>query len=308
MAARGCKNLGLCPPWCNYMKIGYPCINRSLTCRSSKTFRLASYTEKRLHETIKGNLHCLQEILSYNVEHGLLFFRISSQLIPFGSHPINTYSWEKVFREDLTKIGTFIKTNHMRISMHPDQFTLINSPSEEIFHRSVGELRYHTAVLDAMALDTSAKVQIHVGGAYGDKTSSIQRFIQRFALLPKNIQQRLVIENDDRLFSIKDCLLIHNNTGIPILFDNLHHAINNNGESIREALLVCEKTWKEIDGLPMTDYSEQERDGRLGKHTETLDTDWFKKYITKTAGIDFDIMLEIKDKELSALRALQILE
>jgi UV DNA damage endonuclease len=290
------------------MKIGYPCINLSLTCRSSKTFRLASYTEERLHETIKSNLHCLQEILSYNVEHGLLFFRISSKLIPFGSHPVNTYPWEQVFREDFIQIGRFIKTNHVRISMHPDQFALINSPSEAIFKSTVRELVYHVAVLNAMQLDDDAKIQIHVGGAYGDKETSSMRFIQRYKLLPLQVKKRLVIENDDRLFSLKDCLKIHQYTSIPVLFDNLHHALNNNGESVREALSACKKTWREIDGLPMTDYSEQEKGGRIGKHAQTLDTDLFKNYINQTARIDFDIMLEIKDKEQSALRALQILE
>src|SRR5690606_25679090 len=104
--------------------------------------------------------------------------------------------------------------NQMRVSFHPDQFTLLNSPSESIFENSLRELRYHAAVLEAMNLPQEHKIQIHVGGIYNDKQTSIQRFIDRFALLPDEIKTRLAIENDDRLYSLADCLSIHRQTGV----------------------------------------------------------------------------------------------
>jgi UV DNA damage endonuclease len=162
------------------MRIGYPCINRTVGCNANSTFRLKSYSETRLKTSMKNNLDCLKRILQFNVEHRLFFFRISSDLVPFASHPINRFNWQKHFQNDFEEIGEFINKNRMRISMHPDQFTLINSIKDEIFERSKKELRYHAEILDLMKLDTSAKIQIHVGGAYGDKKASMERFITRF--------------------------------------------------------------------------------------------------------------------------------
>ena len=87
--------------------------------------------------------------------------------------------------------------------MHPDQFVLINSPSEEIFEKSIRDLIYHEEVLSLLGLDSTHKIQIHVGGMYGDKTTAIERFVKRFEALPERIKKRLVIENDDRLFFSK---------------------------------------------------------------------------------------------------------
>ena len=162
------------------MRIGYPCINRTIDCTANSTFRLKSYTESRVKQTVKNNLECLRRILQFNLEHKLFFFRISSDLVPFASHPINRFNWQMHFQEEFEEIGKFIIKNRMRISMHPDQFTLINSIKEDIFERSKNELKYHVEILDLMKLDTSAKIQIHVGGAYGDKKKSIERFVTRF--------------------------------------------------------------------------------------------------------------------------------
>lgn len=290
------------------MKIGYPCINLSLECRSSNTFRLASYNEERLYQTLSKNLACLQEILDFNVRQGLHFFRISSQLVPFASHPVCTYDWGKEFKNTFQQIGNYMKKHDLRISMHPDQFVLINSPSEEIFERSVAELAYHAKVLDLLELDSSHKIQIHVGGAYGDKEASIRRFIQRYALLPVPVRKRLVIENDDRLFSVQDCLKISKATHIPILLDTFHHEILHNSEDFRTIFKEVAKTWQNKDGLMVIDYSSQDPGKRKGNHIFSIDLKHFENFLKQVLGLDFDIMLEIKDKEKSALQALRLLQ
>jgi len=195
----------------------------------------------------------------------------------------------------------------MRVSMHPGQFIIINSPDKEIFQRSAKELLYHAEVLDLLEIDDTAKIQIHVGGAYGNKGQSIRRFIQRYKHLDSKIKKRLVIENDERLFNIEDCLRIHKEIKIPIVFDVFHFQCNNSGQSIREAVSQVCSTWSEKDGLPIVDYSNQEKGKRIGTHAKTIRKGDFKRFIKETEGFQFDIMCEIKDKEKSALRALKLI-
>ena len=290
------------------MRIGYPCINRTIDCTTNSTFRLKSYSETRLKETVKNNLDCLIRILHFNLEHGLFFFRISSDLVPFASHPINKFNWQGHFQEDFEEIGEFITKNRMRISMHPDQFTLINSIKEDIFERSKNELKYHAQILDLLKLDTSAKIQIHVGGAYGDKKKSMERFVTRFNELDGSIIRRLVIENDDKLFDLKNCLEINAQIQIPILFDVFHHKLNNSGnQTIEESFKLTTKTWTEkSDGIPMVDYSSQEPNGLSRQHSEAIKLEDFELLLKQTEPFDFDIMLEIKDKEKSATKAIEL--
>jgi UV DNA damage endonuclease len=288
------------------MRIGYPCINTKIGCKSGRTFRLKSYSEDRLIETVENNLFCLGEILRFNLRHNLLFFRITSDLVPFASHPICRFNWQRHFQKQFKAIGDFIKSNNIRISMHPDQFTLINSIDEVVFENSTRELAYHAKVLDLMELDTSVKIQIHVGGVYGDKERSMKRFVERFVSLDEKIKRRLVVENDDRRFRLKDCLRISGETKSPVLFDVLHHEINSSGETIREAFGLFTRTWKEKDGLPMVDYGSSKEADLKEKHSKSIDLEHFNNFLEETSAFDFDIMLEIKDKEKSALKAAEI--
>ncbi|MHC2990983.1 UV damage repair endonuclease UvdE [Pontibacter sp. HJ8] len=290
------------------MKIGYPCINQTLDCSSSRTFRLASYSEERLVETVKQNLACLGRILEYNVQHGLLFFRLTSDLVPFASHAINTYNWQDHFKPTLRQLGDYIRSHNMRISMHPDQFVVLNSPNANTVKNSIAELVYQGTILDLMGLDATAKLQIHGGGAYGDKESAIHRFAEVYhTMLPEEVKARLCVENDDRTYSLTDCLVLHELTGMPVIFDNLHHECVNNGEPMREAVLLAAQTWQpERDDILMMDYSAQSPGERKGKHVQSIEEQLFHDFLAETEGLDMDIMLEIKDKEESALKAVAV--
>ena len=288
------------------MKLGYPCLNTQFPQRGSRTFRLASYSSDRLCEAIAANLDGLRAILQYNIGQGLLHFRILSSLIPFASHPICTYPWETDFAGQFRALGQLARQHGLRLSLHPDQFTLLNSPAGQITENSIRELAYQARLLDLMELDATHKIQIHIGGVYGDKPRSLARFVDRYQQLPEAIRRRLVIENDDRQYSLRDCLWVHTVCGTPIVFDVFHHALLNEGEPLADAFRVFSRTWQGGHGSPMVDYSSQEPGARAGTHAATLDDRDFTHFLRKTKAFDFDLMLEMKDKEQSALRALAV--
>lgn len=287
------------------MRIGYPCVNTSIGCSTNHTFRLKYYSDELLKNTLAENLACLERILEYNVKHNIFFFRIGSVLVPFASHPVCKFDWPGHFRDRFRQIGNFIRKNGIRVGMHPDQFILINSPDEEIFDRSRKELLYHAKVLDLMGLNADAKIQIHVGGVYKDKKKSIERFIARYRKLEKKIKKRLVVENDDGHYSLRDCLLIHKAVKIPVVFDVFHHQINSSGETVGKALSLAARTWKKKDGPPIIDFSTQKPGARKGSHALKIDMPKFKAFLKESKSYDFDVMLEIKDKEKSAKLAVK---
>jgi UV DNA damage endonuclease len=284
------------------MKIGYPCANLSVGQSASRTFRLASYSPERLIETVQSNLDAVQMILDWNYRHEILYFRISSDTVPFASHPVMTVNWQRHFAAQLAQIGAFVRKHHMRINTHPGQYTLLNSPRPEVAANSVAELVYHAELLDLMELDHTHKIQIHTGGVYGDKSAASQRFVERYQALPASVRNRLVIENDERNYSLGDNLLIHESCGVPLLFDTFHHSILNQGETLAQALDLAAPTWRG-HGVPMIDYSTQHPEKQAGAHAHSIDLADFASFMDQLGDRDVDVMLEIKDKEVSALKA-----
>jgi UV DNA damage endonuclease len=248
----------------------------------------------------------MERIFDYNISNGLLFFRITSDLVPFASHPVCKLDWQNLFQPAFRRLGRTARRHGMRISMHPDQFVLINTPRNDVLDRSVAELAYHADVLDLMELNLTARIQIHIGGVYGDKARSMRRFVDRCGQLDSKVRRRLAVENDDRLFTLADCLWISKNTHLPVIFDTLHHAARSSGETTAQGLDLAAATWSPQKGPPMVDYSDQAAGRRPGAHAETLDPEAFRSFLRSTLRTDLDIMLEIKDKERSALKGLEI--
>ena len=139
------------------MKVGYACQNRLLSANTNNTFRLTSYSESKVKSTIEKNFKELFEILEYNIQNKILFFRIGSSFIPFASHPICKFDWKKHFADDFAKAGKIIKKNKIRVSMHPGQFVVLNSKRKEVIDSSIRELEYHAKLLDLMNLDEDRK-------------------------------------------------------------------------------------------------------------------------------------------------------
>jgi len=308
------------------MRVGYPCANRTQKLHTNHKFVMKSFSIQKIKEKVGQNLKDFKKMLEYNLKNDLLFFRIGSECIPFASHQLMRdlekemkFRWQDQFSQQLLEIGDFVREHNMRISMHPDHFCLINSPSDDILQKSIDELEYHADLFECMKLDSKHKFQIHVGGVYEDKKSALERFVKRYKEnLSERVKKYLVIENDDHLFSLEDCMWIHSQCGVPILFDTLHHeCLNQSGETQRQAFARAASTWnRERDGNPMIDYSSQttEINAKRGKHTEHIDLEHFERIVCKQVMcvvdektgnyIPFDTMLEIKDKEASAVEAI----
>jgi len=290
------------------MRIGYAGLNYSVDCTPSSTFRLKSYSTEKLKNKIKSNLNCLEKILSYNLKHDILFFRIGSGVIPFASHEVFNFNWQKEFSQELKKIGNFIKKNNFRITMHPGPYTILNSLKQKVVDKAVKELQYHDNFLTSLGLNSAAKINIHVGGVYDDKEKSLQRFIKNYHRLPVSIKKRLVIENDEKSYNFSDCLKINKKTGIPLTMDVLHYQIKNETNNLKDSILKAVNTWGLKDGLPVIHYSSQDKNKQTGAHAPILNEKDFIRFLKTIKGIRCDVILEIKDKEKSAQKAVKILK
>jgi len=286
------------------MRIGYACLTRGIPYTDFKGVTSKNATPERLTEITGHNLNTLANILRYNAEDGLNMFRLSSDLIPFGSSPVNTTRWWEHFRPELEELGGLIKDNDIRISMHPGQYTVLNSPDPDVVSRAVDDLEYHSLVLDSLGLDRRAKIIIHIGGVYGDKKEAIVRFKESYKKLPERVKDRLIIENDERLYSIQEVLEIGTDLGIPVVFDNLHHQVKLGDGKDSMWIGEAAKTWKVEDGIQKIHYSQQDPDKNPGAHSETIDVKQLVQYIERNIHHDLDIMLEVKDKNLSARKAI----
>ncbi|WP_270207760.1 UV DNA damage repair endonuclease UvsE, partial [Eggerthella lenta] len=205
------------------MSIGYA--SKTLAVPSARmqsvVQRLA--TPDRLAQAIDGNLCALDAALDYQAKNGIHLFRISSDVVPFGSSPVNALDWMRDFEPHLAALGRKARRHGIRLSMHPGQYTVLNSPDADVVERAKLDLAYHAAFLNALGMDASGKIVLHVGGAYGDKPRALERFASAYATLPLAVRRRLVIENDDRLFTARDVLALSRATGAPMVFDTLHH-------------------------------------------------------------------------------------
>lgn len=290
------------------VRIGYACINTVLRT-PNRTCRLKNATSAKILQLASANIEALQPILEWNVRHGIEIFRISSDVIPFGSHSVNTVQWPRLFKPQFARLGAFIRQNRLRVSMHPGQFTILNSPRQEVVDNSIEELEYHTTFLDAFGIDHSHKIVIHLGGTYGDKSASLKRFIVNCARLPRRIKSRLVIENDERCYTIADVLEASEAIGVPVVFDVFHHMWNSalNQYSLRSIIQLAAKTWRKRDGRPKIHYSNQWPGKPPGTHSKSISVGKFLRFHDLIHDLDLDIMLEVKDKQASVLKLLKAL-
>lgn len=291
------------------MNIGYACISVGLPYLGLHSCLQKSASEETLRALIAHNLYVLERQVDYNLHWGIGLFRISSDLIPFASSPVNTLSWWEEYAQDFARIGRKIAAHGMRVSMHPGQYTVLSSPDSGVVSRAVEDLRYHAQVLDALGTGPECKIVLHVGGVYGDKPAATERFALHFLALPSQVRRRLVIENDERCYNIANVLELAARLGIPAVYDNLHNRVYPADGAKGDTFWVREAaaTWKPVDGRQKIHYAQQEPGKKPGAHAKRIRLPEFLAFARSLDGQTPDVMLEVKDKDLSAVKCLTAL-
>lgn len=286
------------------IRIGYVGSNTALPT-ASRTFRIAGYSEERMLSVSRSNILALENILMWNLERNITLFRVTSNLIPYASSPLNSGSWKEVFHPDFVRIGRIIRASGMRVSMHPGQFTVLSTPVETFYSNTLRELDYHDAVLSLMGLDSFHKIIIHGGGAYGNKEYHVGLLLERLDALPSPLRRRLVLENDEKVYNAAEVLDICRRGGLPGLFDVFHHEVlpSLEGMTTRQVILLFAETWS--GERQKVHYSNQDPARPKGAHSETIDVEQFRAFYESVRDLDLDIMLEVKDKQASVLKLKQ---
>ena len=305
------------------MRFGFACAVAGIDVRAHDTRRW----QNNPHLCVSlGNV---EQIMRYAAGLGLRMYRLSSNIAPYYTDPNRPQFGRQLeeARTRLAEIGALADELDIRLSMHPGQYTVLNSRNDATYNAAVRELCYATEALDLIGRPPRDKVVVHIGGAYGDKQPALDRFIERYRLLPENVRARLVIENDDTIFNAGDALYVSRHTGVPVVFDNLHHRVNPTtlpdgtllGE--REALEACLATWP-AGQTPKIHYSDERgesepprgkskgalpRRAPRGAHADYVDPEAFAAFLDRAVGLEFDVMFEAKAKELAAARVMAYL-
>jgi UV DNA damage endonuclease len=275
-------------------------VTRNLS--TSRTCRLRNATGDRLRELIVENLAALEQVGAFLERHRILLYRISSHLIPFASHPINTIRWWDDYADRFARIGARLRAQGVRVSTHPGQYTVLNSPNASIVSAAVCELAYHARLLDALGADTTCKIVVHIGGSYGaSERLAMDRFVATAGALPAAVRQRLVVENDDRLFDADEALEVGRAAGLPVVFDWLHHQANPCRREVRDVLSEIFQTWTSADGRPKVHLSSQADGAPAGAHARFIDMRDAVGLLEIAPAVPFDCMLEAKEKDRALL-------
>lgn len=286
------------------MNLGYACINVTLAEKGITTNRgmiRKTFLEKGItyaSELAYQNVQAFLRILEWNVENDVRVFRVTSDLFPWASeYKLKDLPHYREIREILETAGRL----PVRISSHPGPFNKLAGTGATL-QNTIKDLELHSEIFDLMGRQPSHwnKINIHVGGAYGDKTETLKRFAENFDLLSSNLRARLTVENDDKggLYTVKDLSLLHQMIGIPVVFDYFHHRLHPGTQTGEEAFHTAYSTW---DVKPTFHYSSSRKEYENPEAKKEAHSDWVHETIN-TYGKEVDIMLETKMKELSLLK------
>jgi UV DNA damage endonuclease len=276
----------------------------------SKTLTFTRYSTLPKNERIEKlktvtaqNLQHTNRILYYNIAHEIELYRFSSSLVPLATHPEVMWDFITPFKSEWAEIGQLIQRFKLRVSFHPNQFTLFTSPREEVTNNAVTDMEYHFKMLNAMnALETGI-INIHIGGAYGDKTESLMRFHQNLKKLPNEIKKHMTLENDDKTYNVEETLVACEKENIPMILDYHHHMANKNKGEVDLPLYLQRifDTWKGTYLVPKVHISSPKSEQAYRSHADFVSIDFVLPFLkmAKMLNQDFDIMIEAKQKNLA---------
>jgi UV DNA damage endonuclease len=288
------------------IRFGYVAIALNLQDSStSKTITLGNLQklhdqkarQARLQRLVKENLENTLRILRYNNSEGIRLYRLTSKLVPFATYPLEfEWNYAEQYSKELLAIGTYIKETGMRVSFHPDHFTVINTPDERVFAEGVKDLSYHDLMFSSMKLGPEYKLVTHVGGFYGDKQQALERFAKNFVRLPEGIRARLILENDDKSYTALQVLSLCEELKLPMVLD-LHHHFCNPGGDIVELLPRIWQTWK--GEKPKIHVSSPKDSKNIRAHADYVEAAGVFDFLNLARELeqDFDVMVEAKMKD-----------
>lgn len=297
------------------VRLGYVALSKALDdVTTSSTITYTNYINKnyntsKLLEITKNNLDSLYEIIKYNVKNNFHFYRLTSKLVPLATHDKIDFDYITPLLDEYKKIGKLINDNNIRVDTHPDQYAVLNSMDSKIVKNTVEILEYHYKIMDAIGIKDKIII-LHVGSSACGKKASITRFINNFNKLPDHIKKCIAVENDVKVYNIKDVLELCHKINVPMVLDYHHFICNNEKEDINDYLKEIIDTW--CEKLPKMHFSSPK--SKLKKefrsHSDYINKECFIKFINilKKQDKDIDIMLEAKAKDDAVSRLVRYLK
>ena len=297
------------------VRLGYVALSKALDdVTTSSTITYTNYINKnyntsKLLEITKNNLDSLYEIIKYNVKNNFHFYRLTSKLVPLATHDKVDFDYITPLLDEYKKIGKLINDNNIRVDTHPDQYAVLNSMDSKIVKNTVEILEYHYKIMDALGIKDKIII-LHVGSSACGKKASITRFINNFNKLPDHIKKCIAVENDDKVYNIKDVLELCHKINVPMVLDYHHFICNNEKEDINDYLKEIIDTWN--GKIPKMHFSSPK--SKLKKefrsHSDYINKECFIEFINilKKQDKDIDIMLEAKAKDDAISRLVRCLK
>ena len=295
------------------INLGYACINMALqkqkiSCNKGmikRTFKAKGVPYAS--ELALKNVQALKKIIEWNGTHGIKVYRMTSCLFPwFSEYDIFTMPDIDAIADTMSDAGKIAMSGGQRLSFHPGPFNCLASPNEGVVQKTIAELDAHSIQMDLMGLPQSpqAKINIHIGGAYGEHDKALDRFCRNFDRLLPSTKSRLTVENDDRasLFSTK--MLYHgvsSRIGIPIVFDSHHHELGPQDSTYKEAFYMARETWENRGVKQQCHHSNSKKKYEDNTVRANAHSDWYYTPF-ENFGEEVDVVLECKKKEQALLK------
>ena len=286
------------------VRLGYVALSKALDdVTTSSTITYTNYINKnynasKLLEITKGNLEALNEIIKYNIKNNFHFYRLTSKLVPLATHNKVSFDYIAPLKDEYKKISKLINDNNIRVDTHPDQYAVLNSMDSKIVKNTVEILEYHYKIMDALGIKDKIII-LHVGSSACGKKASITRFINNFNKLSDYIKKCIAVENDDKIYNIKDVLELCHKIKVPMVLDYHHFICNNEGENLKNYLNDIIETWNGRLAKMHFSSPKSKLKKEFRSHNDYINSDDFINFINliKTQDKDIDIMLEAKAKD-----------